>query len=283
MEEKDFIQELFADKLANAEAPVNPELWNAISSKIGTGTAASSGLSSTAKWFLGLGSAAAITTASLIYVNRDPEASSKANKQEMPQQQAATQEEQKTSVSFTEEKSLKTTPGNDNQSVSSEGTLGKETNESSSFNSHPAYTQPERDETRNSEQQPDKEALPYVKPKEKEMVANDKQHPASSEQEHKNQPSSAEIGQLPNVFTPNNDSENDFFYISVKGLQDFVLTVLNEKNETVFRTTDPDFKWDGRDQQGNLLPAGNKYVYFFSGKDGQGNPVTRYNKLEIRY
>ena len=61
MEEKDFIKELFQEKLAQHQSPVSPELWTSVSSSITSGTTVvSSGLSILTKSIIGGLSAAAV-------------------------------------------------------------------------------------------------------------------------------------------------------------------------------------------------------------------------------
>lgn len=67
--------------------------------------------------------------------------------------------------------------------------------------------------------------------------------------------------EVPNVFTPNKDGVNDLFtLISSDGIEQLTVVLLNRWG-TVVRTFDqPDFAWDGRDEQGNELSEG---VYFY--------------------
>jgi len=67
---------------------------------------------------------------------------------------------------------------------------------------------------------------------------------------------------LPNVFSPNNDGQNDMFkpypYAFIAGIR---LDVFNRWGKLVFHTENPDILWNGRDQSsGNMLPDG---VYFY--------------------
>ena len=75
MIEKDNIKELFNQKLSGHEAPVNPELWNAISSQIGTAGTATSAVaikSIILKSVIGI-SVASIAIASYIYITNPEE------------------------------------------------------------------------------------------------------------------------------------------------------------------------------------------------------------------
>ena len=70
---------------------------------------------------------------------------------------------------------------------------------------------------------------------------------------------------LPNTFTPNGDGQNDYFmpirpYRFITRIE---IKIFNRWGEKLFETTDPDIKWDGRDQQsGKDVSEG---VYFYAG------------------
>jgi len=70
------------------------------------------------------------------------------------------------------------------------------------------------------------------------------------------------IYNLPNVFTPNGDGDNDLYvpfpYCFVDHV-DFV--VYNRWGEKVFETSDPDLNWDGTNLKGENLAEG---VYYYS-------------------
>ncbi|MCE3297145.1 MAG: hypothetical protein K0R65_2859 [Crocinitomicaceae bacterium] len=284
MAEKDFIKELFADKLANAEAPVNPELWNAISAKIATQTAVSAGLSTTAKLIIGLGTAATITVASVLYLNREEQQPKTENKEQVSYnaQPKENKVQENDKVSETPNEVAKTAAS---RAISAEEIHFIEPDSYADEQQNQDVigfggTENAGDSDKNDQQK--EEALPVSKTADKQNTAAEKTVKPLTQEKGPEQ-SVLEIGELPNIFTPNNDNENDYFFIPVKGVQDFVLTILDQNNETVFRTTDPNFKWDGRDAQGNLVPSGTKFVYFFTGKGSHSEPVSRYNHLEIRY
>jgi gliding motility-associated-like protein len=69
---------------------------------------------------------------------------------------------------------------------------------------------------------------------------------------------------LPNTFTPNGDNQNDLFtpfpfcFIANVDFQ-----VFNRWGQLVFKTVDPNLNWDGKNLQGEALPAG---VYYYKCK-----------------
>ena len=68
---------------------------------------------------------------------------------------------------------------------------------------------------------------------------------------------------LPNIFTPNNDNNNDFFQalIPIKYISDIHLSIFNRWGEAVYESTDPEFKWNGENLESAIKsPSG---IYFF--------------------
>lgn len=272
MEEKDYIKDLFAEKLSNAEAPVNPELWSAISSKIGTASVVSTGLSIAAKWLIGLGTAASVAVATVLLVDKsDAKTVSKKEKNSVESKQDESSKDVSDKVSAENSNSLV----NDSKSNSSSERLivckfGDivevdeivpnienvfEDNSVISEKHENVYIEPIVETIDKSEKPSDNVVKPVVT-------------------------SSFEIKQLTNTFTINNDGNNDLFFLEMKGIEDFVLTILDSKNEIVFMSTDTNFKWDGLNLRGEQIPAG-KYVYFFTGKDSQGNPISKSSNLTV--
>lgn len=68
--------------------------------------------------------------------------------------------------------------------------------------------------------------------------------------------------ELPNVFTPGGDGVNDFFKpFPYKYVKDIDIVIYNRWGAEVFRTTNPDIRWEGYDiKSGKELPEG---VYYY--------------------
>ena len=64
--------------------------------------------------------------------------------------------------------------------------------------------------------------------------------------------------EIPNVFTPNNDGLNDYFYLKYKNIPHIEFTIFNRWGNVVFEGKNND-KWNGSDRSGNSLHNG---VYF---------------------
>ena len=88
---------------------------------------------------------------------------------------------------------------------------------------------------------------------------------------------------LPNVFSPNNDGSNDFFFIESEGLKEFSIVVMNQSGKVVFESDSPEFKWNGIERiTGVIVPTGN-YFYLITAKDEFGNSISAHQKLQVLY
>lgn len=83
---------------------------------------------------------------------------------------------------------------------------------------------------------------------------------------------------IPNVFTPNADGVNDFYFITSKGLTDYSLIILNRWGELVFETEDPNQAWDGK-FKGNECTEG-VYFYRLNAKQ-QGNKIVKHGHVTL--
>lgn len=102
------------------------------------------------------------------------------------------------------------------------------------------------------------------------VEAENKSFTQSTEVEIK---SKSSIDLVPNIISPNGDRRNDFFVIRMTDIETFVITISNKNGEIVFQSADPDFKWYGTDQGGNLVEKGEYYYEFFAkGFDGTEFP-----------
>ena len=76
---------------------------------------------------------------------------------------------------------------------------------------------------------------------------------------------------IPNVFTPNGDNVNDFFFLKATSLTDISVVIFNRWGQKVYELTTSvgNISWDGKDQYGKEVAEG---VYYYvikaKGKDG---------------
>ncbi len=79
---------------------------------------------------------------------------------------------------------------------------------------------------------------------------------------------------MPNAFTPNNDSKNDFFRGGgfFRGIRNFNMKIMNRWGEIIFESSDPSEAWNGRKNNlGKMSPNG-VYVYFIRFDGPRGAP-----------
>jgi gliding motility-associated-like protein len=274
MEEKDFIKELFQEKLAQHQSPVRPDLWASVSSSISTGSAAANtGFSILTKFVIGGISAAAVvgsvwlmnqpksttTKKPLINVTR-PIEKTETTKTEIP---GTTSNKQK------EAPQLQLPPIPTYYPVDDNPTFG-----------------PGISLTNN-----DPEVIPM--PPMQTIVSNQnittisenpiatvpltlETEPVSNVQE--------EVLILPNIFTPNGDGKNDELSIDLSAFEfvDYSLVILDGKNQIVFKSNDPNESWNGKKLDGDMCPAGS-YVYYLTGKTSNDKTISKYASLRIQY
>jgi gliding motility-associated-like protein len=284
LEEKDYIKELFSEKLGNQEAPVNPELWSSIASKIAvnsSATAVSSSISSTTKLLITLGISAAVSAVTILVLNTNeekPKNSRQNQTSELRENQQAISNE-KTNSEVQQEQQV--------SSPNLEKTAEEKTTEHiKDFSNDDEKTQLDLHKTnviviKSSENKIETNESAHKKEETKEIIT-EKVEESRTSNSNSEQNVSYFIDELPNVFTPNNDGNNDYFSIEIKGLSDFSLTILNKENKRVYSTNDIQFSWNGNDFSDQLVAAGS-YIYFFSGKDPQGNIISKSNVLKIQY
>jgi gliding motility-associated-like protein len=86
---------------------------------------------------------------------------------------------------------------------------------------------------------------------------------------------------IPNAFTPNGDSKNDFFTIQGTGIENYEIMIFNRWGKLVFQSSDIENAWDGR-FNGTTVQSG-VYSYrisvttTFGGKRERRGTLTLYN------
>jgi gliding motility-associated-like protein len=295
LSDKDFIKDLFSEKLGNYEAKVNPELWNSIASQIGTagaaGTAAT-GLSLAAKWIIGVGIAGALTVTTVLLVNNS----------EDPQNDAPATEETRTNPTTTESSALQenttsATPDFIHTNVAANQLpqgqpVGPETNVPAPgeniIETGPATTEYVPTLIPLNLNDPILQEIAHSKKTvhTEDPVVKEPFMPAEIEAETPQKAQAVQkdyfIDKLPNIFTPNGDFVNEYFEINSENLTNFQVVVLDAQNRVVFQSRDPHFKWDGTDASGQPVPEGN-YVYFITADEFGTEKPKRYSPLMIKH
>jgi gliding motility-associated-like protein len=86
---------------------------------------------------------------------------------------------------------------------------------------------------------------------------------------------------IPNVFTPNNDGQNDLYNISYSGeIEDVSVVIFNRNGEIVFKSTDPNFNWNGRNMMDEPCVSG-AYLFMLTARDLQGNNILESRDFQL--
>lgn len=275
MIEKDYIKELFQEKLTSHEVPVRADLWTSVSSSIGGSSVVASSMSIATKLLI----AASVSAVALVtfYLVNDKNSVPTPIKKENPQEQRIITIDslkiEKEEVKK-DEKLLPTQAGQrvdcayDFSTPENESDLNSEFQQSNKIDINKEIVT-EKGPQKIEQQDP---IIRNSNPSANEIVAN----PELTTKEKES------MILLPNIFTPNGDGKNDFLSIKIGEVTEFSIVILNQANKVIFTSNDPNFSWDGLATNGEISPAGT-YVYYISAKDLNGKLLTKYSNLTISY
>ncbi len=289
MTEQDNIKELFAKGLQDHQVPVDPAIWSAVSANLGAGFA-KTGLSLLTKTLLGVAACAVIAGA--VYLSLDKQKPTP-KKQELTTHQEAKKpiENKKITPTAPAKQTYQTfyydppaigcfdikddilfVPDFDAQTYSGNSTevqaLTSAIVPQATSVVIPAQGQLIQPIATPSQNNPVQEAQATAAPAQNPRITSLTNTPKIK---------------LPNVFTPNNDGQNDWLEIDWKGLavSDFSLVVLNQNNQVVYRSSEPNFNWNGTDLGGEKLAPG-FFIYFVTGQIN-GEKWQQSSSLQIQY
>jgi gliding motility-associated-like protein len=275
MIEKDYIKELFQDKLTSHEVPVRADLWTSVSSSIGGSSVVASSMSIATKIII----AASVSAVALVtfYLVNDKNIEPIPIKKENPQEQRIitidTLKIEKKEV----KKEEKLLPTQAEQRVGCEYDFSTPENESDLNSEFQKSNQIDINKEIVTEKGPQK--IEQQDPIIRNNTASTSEIVANPELTTKEQESTV---LLPNIFTPNGDGKNDFLSIKIGEVTEFSVVILNQANKVIYTSSNPNFLWDGLATNGELSPAGT-YVYYISAKDLNGKLLTKYSSLTISY
>lgn len=301
MNKEDKIKELFAEKLGAHEAPVNPELWNAIASQLGTAaTVASTGLSIVTKIIIGVSAASVIATG-VYFLSGDSDSNQQKETVQHSQLTENNTDQEKQDV---DSKQLELTTETSDRTVATQEreqvVTGQQTETTNAVRKTTEETRPDSGKTaaeskRLEETTYRNEPSPNLIGEKPAVVAPEKKVPVKAEERQavrkteeqtagkpeisrEEQQFTFEITKLPNIYVLN---ANGYFSIGHKGeYSDFQFTIMDSKNNVVFRSNDPDFEWRGTDLYGNTIEPGN-YIYIVTVKDQNGKAINKYSPLTV--
>ena len=275
MIEKDYIKDLFQEKLTSHEVPVRADLWTSVSSSIGGSSVVASSMSIATKIII----AASVSAVALVtfYLVNDKNSVPTPIKKENPQEQRIitidTLKIEKEEV----KKDEKLLPKQAEQRVDCEYDFSTPENVSDLKSDFQKSNKSDINKEIVTEKSPEKieRQDPIIRnsnPSANEIVAKP---------EIKIKENESTI-LLPNIFTPNGDGKNDLLSIKIGEVTEFSVVILNQANKVIYTSSNPNFSWDGIATNGELSPAGS-YVYYISAKDLNGKLLTKYSSLTISY
>ena len=289
MTEKDNIQDLFSKAFENQTTSVRPELWQGVQSKMAaagmaTGSAAAvKGVSVLTKWIIGTAAVGAIAVTTYVLTAKeekatmtDPKIEESVSTFQTPirntdtaetlsnvaprQRNPATEEQQDELVKSFEEGTYEVVQ------VVPQEIAPQEVDRS------PKKTDPAT---------PVVPAVPKADPKKGDPVTPSAQTPNETHQPV-NTVLAAKLTHFPNVFTPNNDGQNDLYSVRIENdevIDVFLIQIYNEKNQLVYYSSDPGFTWNG-EYQGEVNAG--MYFCLVTIIDKSGNTTKDKQLLEIR-
>lgn len=88
---------------------------------------------------------------------------------------------------------------------------------------------------------------------------------------------------IPNIFTPNNDGDNDWFRIrNADAFDQLTCTIFNRYGEPVYRFYGINGSWDGFTHAGVKVSAGTYFV-FLEVSSSDGASFTQQATLQVQY
>ena len=240
MSDKDIFKDIFSSKLENYEPSVNPKVWSAISSKIGTAATTSStvGISFLSKLIIGLSISAVVTGGVvLIYTNTKQKPARKDTEKTIVHNPLVVKEDIKNSekkallidnpkntILKTEDK-IEFISNTDVPITSIENSEEKEVAILTNTNKEDKITPLQRDIFRSPSQDMIEKAVKTVD--------------ATPEYLQIENNEVSEKIKLPNTFTPNMDGVNDEFKILLVDVTAFSIVILDARNKIVYKSEYP--------------------------------------------
>ena len=86
---------------------------------------------------------------------------------------------------------------------------------------------------------------------------------------------------VPNTFTPNGDSRNDYFSVAFKNIDHATISIFDRWGEKIYESDDMDFKWDGFYK--GIKIQHDVYIYTIEAVGYYGTPINKIGKLTVLY
>lgn len=296
MNEKDAIKDLFSNAFEQHASPVRPEVWQGLQSKMaaagiasGAGTAAVKGISALTKWIIGGAAVVGTATIATVAVLNSDQTAPAGNQPVKKDTVENAVQPGKDAISDNQH-IAQATPQTGSQQT---GTHSEQLVEAQPQliehlpDNYPVEVAnplaPENTGTKTEDQRTTPNpgtTQPPVNPESNPQGAVSAPPVNGASSSSASSAPVAAITRIPNTFTPNYDGDNDVFFIQSENITDFSVLIFDAQGRQVFRSADPDFRWDGIDLNGNPVPAGQyKCVIIASGSDNK--PIKKLEAVVI--
>jgi gliding motility-associated-like protein len=86
--------------------------------------------------------------------------------------------------------------------------------------------------------------------------------------------------EIPNIFSPNSDGQNDYFSLSYENILHFKMQIFSRWGELLFETDQIESAWNGKNNSQHDVPQG-VYMYVLEAYGWNGQHLTRKGTLEL--
>lgn len=283
MADKDIFKDIFSEKLKDIELPVSDKVWSAVSQQISTASVTSTGMSIVTKVIIG-STIAAVTVIGGIYLSNSTV--------KKPIKETTTTVEQEETLKSNQVKPTDSTETKQDVVKSSILPVTPLVRDTFMVSSNPPFIIEDEKSNEAFIISPYEKNVASTNPfeysnKVKENLPNETKEIKSEEIKIIDKTSPEKLSEtksitLPNVFSPNNDGQNDYLFINTEEeFSEFSVVILDKNNQKMYQSNEPTFKWDGMGADGNLVPQG-QYIYFITGKSKSGQVVNKYSSLFIQ-
>lgn len=285
MSDKDPIVDLFENKLKNAEFEVDPSVWTNVASQIpaSMGTAISTGLSLTSKVIIASAVAAtAVITTVAIYVSNNNEEVS-AQLPSVMSEEIKVADEEPVLLENVEVPVLKKERATEDK-TNNELVTAQEEERVEPIEQQLTIKSVDQIIDKDQIVEEDNLISEFIDTSENEdadeLDIQEEKAEETIEFEAEEESKQMDI-KIPNVFTPNNDGQNDTYHLTFEGsILDVSVVIFDHKGDVVFKASEADFKWDGRDMRGEPCPSG-RYLFMMTGKDENGKEVLESRDFQL--
>jgi gliding motility-associated-like protein len=84
---------------------------------------------------------------------------------------------------------------------------------------------------------------------------------------------------VPNAFTPNGDSKNDYFTVAYNNIEQANIKIFNRWGELIFESNDLHFRWNGDFE--NRIVQNEVYVYLIDAVGYYGTQISKSGKITV--